>query len=375
MGSRTTNRRATVILVVSALAFAGFATPASAVHLACGDTVTGAVVLDDDLSACPSDGLVVGANRTTIDLNGFSLSGTGTGLGINVNGFNKVRITNAKEGSTSTISGFGTGIRVEASRRSKILADVGDVTIASNGDRGIVLRGASRITIRGVSVVSNGSASAGDGISVDDLPSLASKRIKIIENTVTGNADDGIDLDDSKKVRVIGNTSDSNGDGLTSEQDGIELDDVSASIVKGNTVFDNADAGIRVEGDETEDNAVKENIVHSNDEGIALEDEAKATLVKGNNVQDSASHGIHLFDTAKANVIEGNISGLDTTPPMVGNGGHGIFIEAGATRNTVKANTTNGNALDGINAPDGTKGGGNTATGNSGTDCTPTDLC
>jgi hypothetical protein len=84
-------------------------------HLTCGSTVSGHVVFDGNL-ACSGNGLTVGADNTTIDLAGFTLSCTGAGylgscqglgfVGINTNGFNSVLIKGG------TITGFAVGVHV-----------------------------------------------------------------------------------------------------------------------------------------------------------------------------------------------------------------------------------------------------------------------
>src|SRR5690349_13461336 len=48
------------------------------VTLACGQTVTVSVTLAADLTGCNGDGLVVGANGISINLNGHRITGTGT---------------------------------------------------------------------------------------------------------------------------------------------------------------------------------------------------------------------------------------------------------------------------------------------------------
>ena len=62
--------------VVTVLLFG--AAPASASHVDCGDTITVDTVLDSDLVDCPNLGLVVGADRVTLDLNGHRIDGDGT---------------------------------------------------------------------------------------------------------------------------------------------------------------------------------------------------------------------------------------------------------------------------------------------------------
>src|SRR5712691_8023264 len=86
-------------------------------QVACGGTVTGAVALTSDLG-CDGNGLTVGADGTTIDLNGHTIScadpagylGSCQGLGfvgIDTNTHNDVLIK-----GPGTITGFQVGVKV-----------------------------------------------------------------------------------------------------------------------------------------------------------------------------------------------------------------------------------------------------------------------
>jgi parallel beta-helix repeat protein len=74
--------RATVVALASAGALAFCASPAFAhggpttVH--CGQTLTHSVKLANDLTDCPSNGLIIGADGITVDLNGHTIDGTVT---------------------------------------------------------------------------------------------------------------------------------------------------------------------------------------------------------------------------------------------------------------------------------------------------------
>ena len=74
----------------------------------CGTVIEADVKLDQDLP-CTGDGLIAGADRIKIDLNGHALSGAGTGAGIVVTGRTDVTIAGG------TITGFATAIRVNTS--------------------------------------------------------------------------------------------------------------------------------------------------------------------------------------------------------------------------------------------------------------------
>jgi large repetitive protein len=67
---------ATLGLTVALLALAP--TTASAQPLTCGQVITKDTTLHADLGPCPGDGLVIGANKVTLDLNGHAIVGDDT---------------------------------------------------------------------------------------------------------------------------------------------------------------------------------------------------------------------------------------------------------------------------------------------------------
>ena len=73
----------------------------------CGATVTADVRLDRDLE-CAGDGLVVGADGITVDLNGHTMTGPGSGVGISIGGRADVTIAGG------VIRNFGVAIRLTA---------------------------------------------------------------------------------------------------------------------------------------------------------------------------------------------------------------------------------------------------------------------
>ncbi len=86
--------------------------PIGEIHPACGQIVQGNVKLISNL-ICKSDGLIVGANNTIIDMNGFSLKGPGINsnkVGIMVGGQHNVTIS-----GNGIITGFQSGIYLSGS--------------------------------------------------------------------------------------------------------------------------------------------------------------------------------------------------------------------------------------------------------------------
>jgi hypothetical protein len=76
--------RATLVSLTVILAFAVVAVvalsgaDAAAKQLSCGDTILADATLDSDLSDCPSNGIVIGGDDITVDLNGHTIDGDGT---------------------------------------------------------------------------------------------------------------------------------------------------------------------------------------------------------------------------------------------------------------------------------------------------------
>src|SRR5688572_21646509 len=104
-----------------ALAFAGAlsfgANVATADVVSCGDVLTEDTVFENDLSDCPGDSVVIGADHITVDLDVHPVSGGGCAsssevgtVGIRTGGIRHVGVRNGK------VSGCGTGMVLEDSR-------------------------------------------------------------------------------------------------------------------------------------------------------------------------------------------------------------------------------------------------------------------
>src|SRR3954468_9415828 len=73
---QTSPRRVVIVAIAAALTGAAFAAPAfGAARPACGDVITSNTTLRADLRDCPGDGLVIGADGITLDLNGHTIGG------------------------------------------------------------------------------------------------------------------------------------------------------------------------------------------------------------------------------------------------------------------------------------------------------------
>ena len=68
---------ATLVAFAATGAMALGGQPSSASHVSCGDTITADTTLDNDLVDCPNNGIVIGADDVTLDLNGHTIDGDG----------------------------------------------------------------------------------------------------------------------------------------------------------------------------------------------------------------------------------------------------------------------------------------------------------
>jgi parallel beta-helix repeat protein len=296
-------------------------------HVQCGDVITQDTTLDADLIDCPGDGLVIGADNVTLDLNGHTIDGDGIG----------------------SLSACDTGIaNGEASRfldcPPKTEGHDG-VTIKDGVVRnfvlGVSLEAAGQGAVRGMTILG-----AAAGISLEDGSG---------ENLVTQNKliSSGIGLREAgPDNRIQGNSVSGSGSGIyvSGFADG--------NRIEGNSISNNQ-AGIFLT-DSFGDTVIKDNSVMDNEVGIWLL-ESQHTRIEGNRVLRSSGEndaafsalgdGIHLDD--RQNEIVGNVTSR--------NRDDGIEV-ALSPENTLARNTANRNGDLGIEAiPGVVDGRGNRA--------------
>ena len=125
-------RTAPAMLVALATAIAFAATgamalgggPSPAGQVGCGDTITADTTLDRDLTGCASNGIVIGADDITLDLNGHTVAGDGRSVrrcprrqicdvGVVNDGHDGITV---RDGS---VRGFASGVFVGRARRNR----------------------------------------------------------------------------------------------------------------------------------------------------------------------------------------------------------------------------------------------------------------
>src|SRR5918992_1109714 len=96
----------------------------------CGQTVTRSIRLTNDLVDCLGDGLLIGAPRIIVDLNGHTIDGIGLGHGIRNEGYGGGVVRDG------TVTGFGHRVQLLAQNQDNV---VEDLLLHSNEVSGIML--------------------------------------------------------------------------------------------------------------------------------------------------------------------------------------------------------------------------------------------
>jgi parallel beta-helix repeat protein len=269
-----------------------YVSTASAAVLSCGDIILVDTVLENDVGPCSTtngNGITVGANNITFDLNGHTISGVNgqprEGAGVYVNGRTGVTVKNG------TVRYF---------------------------DGGVVIEGGSGNTVTGIHAHDNiGSLNVtrfGDGISI-----MCSRN-----NTITAN------------VAVHNGTF--SGIGIYSRTTGSEQPCLVALTSTGNVISNNT----------VRDNNLPRTAQVNDDDGIRLEAMSSFNTITGNTVSGSALDGIALLSFTPDNTITNNTVYNNGFLNTFRRRGDGIRVFGGSDRTVVENNTVFGNAANGI---------------------------
>ena len=345
----------------------------------CGATITADTTLDRDLVNCQNNGIVIGADHVTLDLNGHTIDGNGTlvdecppnefcDLGVNNGaGYDGVTIKNG------SVRDFAVGVLGIDTSNNRLLR----LSVSRSMFPGIVIGESNGTLVRRNSIVRNGLTTDQAGLVI-----FASHRIRIDKNQVSNNGDIGLFMVDSSND----------------------------SWITKNTLAENPEAGMMLEGSRNE---VRRNRLLRNGDGIVVG--GNSNVISGNHVStatrcpDGCGYGIsfeggahnvvahnHVADARRAGIrvdaygtaasgtviranivhtagVDGIAINLDHAGPVkntllaankvMGAGDDGIDVESAST--TLTRNVTVHNTDLGIEAVAGvTDGGGNHAAGN-----------
>jgi large repetitive protein len=331
--------------MVLALVVAGFTVLGSgqalASHVSCGDTITTDTTLDSDLVNCPNNGIVIGADDITLDLNGHTIDGDGTPVDpcpegeacdvgvLNRAGYDQLTIVGG------TIRQFGVGIVVEAGAAHNRLHHL---AVSDTADVGIIVVDSTGSVIEKTAMSDPG---------VNGLVLLDSQHALVARNSVSGTTGYAVFMFGVDDSRIQHNK-------LHGDQHGFILGASARNLVRSNAVSDSG-GGIEVVEGATA-NRVEHNRFHHTGDGMLVGD-ASDTLIRRNLVigaggGEAGGFGI-ILDGAVRTTVDRNI--------FTGGLGPAIFVTrleaAAASRDTVVSrNFVNSKHSDGILVDNGATG-------------------
>jgi parallel beta-helix repeat protein len=188
---------------------------ASASPVSCGDTITTDTKLHHNLTNCPNNGIVIGANEVTLNLNGHLVDGDGTpadgcdpdtefcDVGVVNDGHNGVTV---RRGS---VREFGVGVFVGRARHNRVLG----ISSSKNLFFGFLVAESARSLVRRSSGSGN-VAPDGDGMLL-----FGSHHIRIRRNAFRRNPGPGIHVVDSTHSLIKRNRLSRNGPGILMQAD------------------------------------------------------------------------------------------------------------------------------------------------------------
>ena len=368
-----------IVLAICLLAFplasaTGGGASAQTAPLSCGDTITVDTTLDSDLLDCPSNGIVIGADDITLDLNGHTVSGDGKpfkacpegefcDVGVLNNGHDDVTVRNGSVGQ------FDSGVLVGRARENRVL----DISSSQNTSFGFVVFRSAQILVRGSSGSRN-IAPDGDGMGL-----FESHDVRIVDNSFRRNPGPGIHVQASTDNLIKGNLISHSSPGilLGGEE---RADRADRNQVRGNHFVGNAAGVLLGRGNR---NVIARNRFSRDGDGIAIEN-ARGNLVARNVILDARKSGIYLGlddppigggdNVVRRNVVRRSgedgfkVRSKDHHSLLIGNlarrsGDDGFDVESNSAK--LVRNRAVGNDALGIEAVFGViDGGGNLARGN-----------
>ena len=301
------------LAVVLALAVAGLvalsgAEAAAVQQVNCGDTITTDTTLHKDLVDCPNNGIIIGADNVTLDLNGHTIDGDGTpAAGCDPNTeFCDVGVVNFGHDGVTVMHGsmrqFAGGVNFGEVRHNRLL----DISASRNRFVGIQLFNSSRSLIRN---------SSGTGSTAPDHGT-------------------GLGLFNSRHVRIVGNSF------RHTTHHALVTIDSDDNLIKGNRFSGNDDEGILMEGGER--NEITRNRLAHNGAGITLGPGSRNEIAK--NRVSGGRDGIRI-EKGRGNLVADNL--------VVGTRHAGIRLgihhpSLGGAHNVVRRNLVRDSDVDGF---------------------------
>jgi parallel beta-helix repeat protein len=353
--------------------------PAASPQPKCGDKITADTTLHHDLIDCTNNGIVIGADGITLDLNGHTIDGDGKLLATCPrNKICDVGVVSLGHDGVTVVGGslgeFALGGLVGNASRPHLLG------LSSSGNRfaGAEIFNSPRTLVRDSKFVGNGLHTDQAGLGLHDSPDG-----RFLRNSFGHNGDIGMFVDGSNRNRIEGNVFSRNPEAaiLMEEGSGNEMRRNHLSrngegftvagnrnVIARNRVSDSRAPGVAGVGifvAAGRDNVIARNVVGgSSKAGIVVglfpretggHPSGVATVIRGNRLRRGNLDGLLVRKTALGTVLRRNRAH--------GSKDDGFDVESRTA--TLAGNSAVGNADLGIEAVRGViDGGGNRASGN-----------
>jgi parallel beta-helix repeat protein len=289
-----------VLTVAALLASSG---QALASHVGCGDVITHDTTLDSDLIDCPGEGIVIGADGVTLDLDGHTIDGVGGGF---PEDFCSVGIAS---GPQSLCPGLGDQSQTDVTIKDGAIRDFDFGVLASASDRSVVRDLDVSRTVQGI--VLNESRDAliwrnrlsGNHLGISFWSVFQSR---ITRNVMFDNQASGIETDGITGSRFDHNVAYGNGDG------GIHLHSAHDNVLTHNRAFGNTGSGIET-SDGAHTNRIVANWAWENGNGVVVFDGAHGNDIERNFLFHNRSAGVLAGGevTVAGNSLWGNGTGVN----------------------------------------------------------------
>ena len=214
---------AILALAVVGVLVLGGGKAAAVQQLSCGDTITTDTTLHHNLVNCPNNGIMIGADNVTLDLNYHTIDGdaapcTGchprtewTDIGV-VNLGQSPDIGTGHDGVTvmhGSVHGFNAGVNIGLASHNRVLG----ISASSNHFFGIGLVEMARSVI--------GNSSGNGSISHESSGSFIfrSHHVRVLHNSFRNNGETGFGVFDSSHNLIKGNRTSRNEFGISLERD------------------------------------------------------------------------------------------------------------------------------------------------------------
>ena len=245
----------------------------------CGDTITTDTTLHHNLVNCPNNGIIIGADDVTLDLNYHRIDGDGTpaaGCDPNTQFCDVGVVNDGHDGVTATngsLREFALGMFVFRARNNQVL----NISSTRHVFFGMVLVNSTR------SLVENGSFSRNIPPEGDGIGLFGSDHLKILGNKVRRNRGPGIHVNDSNENLIKGNV-------FSRNSLAVSLDRADHNRVRSNRCNRN-DACVLVGGSSR--NVIARNHIHKGGDGIAIE-KGHGNVVARNYIAGPHKSGVYL---------------------------------------------------------------------------------